>query len=103
MNWLVLVIAGLFEVVWALGLKYSQGFSRLVPSLVTLGAMVISIWLLSLSLKSIPLGTAYAVWTGIGIVGTVIFGIIWFAEPVTVLRLVFIMMVLGGIIGLKCC
>lgn len=101
MAWLYLLIAGVFEVVWAIGLKYTEGFSRLVPSLLTVAAMVVSLVFLSLALKTLPVGTAYAVWTGIGAVGTVIVGIILFAEPATVLRLGSVALILAGIAGLK--
>lgn len=99
--WLLLVIAGLFEVVWALGLKYTQGFSRLGPTLLTIAAMAISFLLLAQSLRTIPVGTAYAVWTGIGAVGTVLCGILLFGEPVGFWRIVCILLVVGGIFGLK--
>jgi quaternary ammonium compound-resistance protein SugE len=101
MNWLFLLIAGLFEVCWAVGLKYSQGFTKLVPSLLTLFGMIASFYFLSLALKSLPLGTAYAIWTGIGTVGTVILGIVLFKEPIDPLRLIFIGLIVTGIIGLK--
>lgn len=101
MKWLLLVIAGLFEVCWAVGLKYSQGFTKLVPSIFTIVGMVASFYFLSLSLKNLPLGTAYAIWTGIGTVGTVILGIILFKEPVDLIRLVCIGFIIIGIAGLK--
>ncbi len=101
MAWVYLIIAGIFEVVWAIGLKYSNGFTKLVPSLITIGGMLISFYLLSLAIKTIPLGTAYAVWTGIGVLGTVVLGIILFGEPAGVLRIVFIVLILTGILGLK--
>lgn len=101
MAWFYLFIAGVFEVAWAIGLKYAEGFSRLVPSLLTVAAMVVSFAFLSLALKTLPVGTAYAVWTGIGAVGTVIVGIILFAEPATVLRLGSVALILAGIAGLK--
>jgi quaternary ammonium compound-resistance protein SugE len=99
--WLVLVVAGLLEVVWAIGLKYTAGFTRLVPSVVTLAAMVGSVVLLGLAMKSLPVGTAYAVWVGIGAVGTVILGIVLFGEPVNVVRLLSVAMIVAGIVGLK--
>jgi quaternary ammonium compound-resistance protein SugE len=99
--WLLLVAAGLFEVAWAVGLKYSGGFSRLLPSVFTIAAMVASLWLLSLALRTIPLGTGYAVWTGIGAVGTSILGIILFSEPATAARLGCIALIIAGILGLK--
>lgn len=101
MAWLYLIIAGIFEVVWAMGLKYSQGFAKLFPSLVTLGAMVVSFYLLALATKSLPIGTAYAVWTGIGAIGAVLLGMILFNEPVNILRIVFLCLILVGILGLK--
>ena len=101
MAWIYLTIAGLFEVGWAIGLKYTEGFSRILPSLWTLTAMVLSIVLLGLALKTLPVGTAYAVWTGIGAIGTVLLGIYLFGEPATVARLTCIGLILSGIIGLK--
>ncbi|HLN53195.1 MAG TPA: quaternary ammonium compound efflux SMR transporter SugE [Lentimicrobium sp.] len=101
MAWFILVIAGLFETIWAVALKYSEGFTKLWPSLITVVAMAISIWLLAVSLKSLPLGTAYAVWTGIGALGTVIYGITVFGDPKELLRIFFIIMILGGIVGLR--
>jgi quaternary ammonium compound-resistance protein SugE len=101
MTWLYLLFAGLFEVAWAIGLKYTEGFSRLVPSLLTVGAMILSLALLGLALKSLPVGTAYAVWTGIGAVGTAALGIYLFGEPATVARLACIGLIVAGIVGLK--
>jgi quaternary ammonium compound-resistance protein SugE len=101
MAWLVLVAAGVLEIGWAIGLKYTDGFSRLWPSVVTIGAMVVSMLLLGLAVRTLPVGTAYAVWTGIGTVGTVLLGMALFGEPATPLRLAFIAMIVGGIIGLK--
>lgn len=101
MAWTYLLIAGLFEVGWAIGLKYTDGFSRLWPSIGTILAMIISLAFLGLALKTLPVGTAYAVWTGIGAVGTVILGIVLFAEPATALRLGCVGLILSGIIGLK--
>jgi quaternary ammonium compound-resistance protein SugE len=101
MAWFYLFIAGVFEVAWAIGLKYTEGFSRLMPSILTVAAMLVSFVFLSLALKTLPVGTAYAVWTGIGAVGTVIVGIILFAEPATVVRLAFVGLILAGIAGLK--
>lgn len=101
MQWLFLVIAGFFEMGWAIGLKYSQGFTKLVPSVFTISGMVASFFFLSLALKSLPLGTAYAIWTGIGTVGTVILGIVLFKEPMGTMRLVCIGFIIIGIAGLK--
>ncbi len=101
MAWLILFLAGLAEVGWAVGLKYTHGFTRLGPTLGTIASMIISLWLLGLALKSLPLGTTYAVWTGIGTIGTAILGIILFGESAAVLRLVCIGLIVAGIIGLK--
>ena len=101
MAWTYLFFAGLFEVAWAIGLKYTAGFSRIVPSLLTIAAMAISLALLGLALKSLPVGTAYAIWTGIGAVGTAALGIYLFSEPATTMRLVCIGMIVAGIVGLK--
>ncbi|MFO1396204.1 MAG: quaternary ammonium compound efflux SMR transporter SugE [Burkholderiales bacterium] len=99
--WLVLVAAGVLEVVWAIGLKYADGFTRLAPSLVTLVAAAGSFWLLALAIKVLPVGTAYAAWTGIGAVGTAVLGMILFDEPATAARLACIAMIVAGIVGLK--
>lgn len=101
MTWIILIIAGLLEVTWAVGLKYTHGFTKLTPTLWTLTAMLGSIGMLGLALRTLPLGTAYAIWTGIGTVGTVIYGIIVLHEPASALRLACIAMIIGGIIGLK--
>lgn len=101
MAWTYLLIAGLLEVGWAIGLKYTDGFSRLWPSVGTILAMILSLAFLGLALKTLPVGTAYAVWTGIGAIGTVILGIVLFAEPATALRLGCVGLILGGIVGLK--
>ena len=101
MAWLVLVAAGLLEIGWAIGLKYTEGFTRLVPSVLTLAAMAGSIILLGLALKSLPIGTAYAVWTGIGAVGTALLGIALLGEPATAARLASIGLIVAGIVGLK--
>lgn len=101
MAWLYLAAAGLMEVGWAIGLKYTQGFSRLWPSVMTVGAMAVSFWLLALALKTLPIGTAYAVWTGIGAVGTAIIGMWWLGEPVSALRIMGIGLIVGGIVVLK--
>ena len=101
MAWIYLTVAGLLEIGWAIGLKYTDGFTRLLPSLWTVTSMILSIVLLGLALKTLPVGTAYAVWTGIGAVGTAALGIYLFAEPATVARLLCIGLILSGIIGLK--
>jgi quaternary ammonium compound-resistance protein SugE len=101
MAWFMLFIAGLMEIGWAIGLKYTEGFTRLVPSVLTLAAMFISIVLLGLALKTLPVGTAYAVWTGIGAVGTAILGIVLLGDPATVARLASIGLIVAGIVGLK--
>jgi quaternary ammonium compound-resistance protein SugE len=101
MAWTMLFVAGLMEIGWAIGLKYTEGFSRLVPSVLTLICMAGSIILLGLAVKTLPIGTAYAVWTGIGAVGTAILGIILLGDPATALRLVCIGLIVAGIIGLK--
>jgi len=101
MAWTVLILAGLLEIGWAVGLKYTDGFTRLLPSALTIVAMAGSMWLLALALRTIPIGTAYAVWTGIGAVGTAALGIMLFAEPATAVRLMSIGLILAGIVGLK--
>jgi quaternary ammonium compound-resistance protein SugE len=101
MAWTYLFFAGLFEVGWAIGLKYTHGFTRLVPTVLTVASMVVSLGLLGLALKSLPLGTAYAIWTGIGTIGTATLGIILFGEPATALRLACIGLIAAGIVGLK--
>jgi len=101
MYWMILVVAGFFEIAWAVGLKYTEGFTRLVPSVLTAGAMLVSIVLLAFATKQLPLGTAYAVWTGIGAVGAVIFGIVLFGESAQPLRLVCVGLIVLGIVGLK--
>ena len=101
MAWLILFVAGLFEIGWAIGLKYTDGFSRLMPSVLTGGAMVVSVVLLSIALKTLPVGTGYAVWTGIGAVGTAILGIILFSESTDLMRLASIGLIVARIIGLK--
>lgn len=101
MKWIFLLLAGLLEIAWAVGLKYSEGFSRLLPSAVTVICMIASFYFLSLALKELPLGAAYAVWTGIGTLGTVILGIAFFGEPCTALRLLCIFCITAGIAGLK--
>lgn len=101
MAWIVLVIAGLFEVGWAIGLKYTEGFTRLWPTVGTVLAMVISLGMLGIAMKSLPVGTAYAVWVGVGAVGTVALGIVLLGEPVNAARLISVALILAGIIGLK--
>ena len=101
MAWTYLFLAGLFEIGWAIGLKYTEGFSRPVPSILTALSMVISVVLLGIAMRSLPLGTSYAIWTGIGTVGTVILGIFLFAEPATAVRLGCIALIVAGIAGLK--
>jgi len=101
MAWVYLVLAGLFEVTWAIGLKYAEGFTRLVPSIVTIVGMIISVVLLGLALRDMPVGTGYAIWTGIGTVGAAILGMILFNEPATALRLGCIALIVAGIVGLK--
>ena len=99
--WIVLVIAGCFEVAWAIGLKYTEGFTRPGPSVATLAAMAASVVLLGWAMRTLPVGTAYAVWTGIGAIGTVILGIVLFQEPATFARLACVGLILAGILGLK--
>ena len=101
MAWFLLVLAGLFEVCWAVGLKYTDGFTRPWPTVLTAASMIVSLVLLGLALRSIPLGTGYAIWTGIGTIGTVIFGIVYFAEPATAARIFCVLLILSGIVGLK--
>jgi quaternary ammonium compound-resistance protein SugE len=101
MTWLILILAGLLEVGWAVGLKYTAGFTKLLPTVLTLAAMAGSVGMLGLALRTLPLGTAYAIWTGIGTVGTVIFGIIVLDEPASIARVTCIAMIVGGIVGLK--
>ncbi|NLC61657.1 MAG: quaternary ammonium compound efflux SMR transporter SugE [Gammaproteobacteria bacterium] len=101
MSWTILFLTGLFEVAWAVGLKYTEGFTRLWPSVGTLAAMALSFYLLAAAMRSLPLGTAYAVWVGIGAIGTAILGIVLFNEPASAGRLVSLGLILAGIIGLK--
>lgn len=101
MNWGILVLAGLFEIGWAIGLKYTEGFTRLWPTVGTVIAMVISLGLLGVAMKSLPVGTAYAVWVGVGAVGTALLGIVLFGEPANAGRLLSLGLILAGIIGLK--
>lgn len=99
--WIILLVAALFEIGWAVGLKYTNGFTRLWPSSATLAMMAISLYLLALAARALPIGTAYAVWTGIGAVGTATFGMLWFGEPATAARIGCMLMVIAGIVGLK--
>lgn len=101
MSWTLLLLAGLFEVAWAIGLKYTQGFTRPLPTLLTLAAMAVSVLLLAQAVRHLPLGTAYAVWTGIGAVGTVLLGIVLFHEPASATRLLCVGLIIAGIMGLK--
>ena len=101
MSWFILVIAGLLEVVWAIGLKYPHGFTRITPSIITVVAMLISVVLLSWAMKTLPVGTAYAVWTGIGAVGAAIAGIVLLGESASLARIVSLCLIVAGIIGLK--
>jgi len=101
MAWVVLFIAGLLEIGWAVGLKYTEGLTRLWPSVATAVAVVGSMGLLAVAVRTLPLGTAYAIWTGIGTVGTAVLGILLFGEPATVIRLAFITLIVAGIVGLK--
>ncbi|WP_460822800.1 quaternary ammonium compound efflux SMR transporter SugE [Lysobacter olei] len=101
MAWILLIVAGLFEVGWAIGLKYTEGFTRLWPSLGTAAAMLVSLGLLGLAMKSLPVGTAYAVWVGVGAVGTVILGVLLFNEPMGALRLASVVLIVAGLVGLK--
>lgn len=101
LSWIVLVVAGLFEVGWAIGLKYTEGFTRLWPSIGTGAAMIVSIGLLGFAMKALPVGTAYAVWVGVGAVGTVILGIVLLGEPANAARLVSVGFIIAGIVGLK--
>jgi quaternary ammonium compound-resistance protein SugE len=101
MNWLILLLAGLLEVVWAIGLRYTDGFTRPLPTLLTLAAMAGSFYLLSIALRALPLGSAYAVWVGIGAVGAAIAGVFLFQEPVSTLKLVSLLLVVVGVLGLR--
>ena len=101
MAWIILCVAGLFEVVWAVGLKYTEGFTRLTPSLITAAAMAISVALLGFAMRTLPVGTAYAIWTGIGTIGAVTLGIFLFGESASLPRLICIGLIISGIVGLK--
>jgi quaternary ammonium compound-resistance protein SugE len=101
MAWMILVVAGILEVGWAVGLKYTEGFTRLGPSIATILAMVLSLALLGIAVRTLPLGTAYAVWTGIGTVGTVLVGILLLGEPASFTRMLCVFLIIAGIVGLK--
>jgi quaternary ammonium compound-resistance protein SugE len=101
MNWIILIVAGLFEVGWAIGLKYTEGFTRLWPTLWTIMAMIISLGLLGIAMKGLPVGTAYSIWVGVGAVGTVILGIVLLGESASVPRMISVVLIIAGIIGLK--
>jgi quaternary ammonium compound-resistance protein SugE len=101
MAWVILALAGLFETGWAIGLKYSAGFTRLWPTVWTAAAMVVSLWLLGVAMKDLPVGTAYSVWVGVGAVGTVILGIVLFGEPADPARLISVGLIIAGIVGLR--
>ena len=101
MAWIILVVAGLFEIGWVIGLKYTEGFTRLWPTIWTVLAMIVSLWLLGIAMKSLPVGTAYSIWVGVGAVGTVILGIVLLGEPLNSARLVSVALIIAGIIGLK--
>lgn len=101
MAWLIVIVAGLFEVGWAIGLKYTDGFTRLWPTVATLVAMIVSVWLLSIGMRTLPVGTAYSVWVGVGAIGTVVLGIVLFGEPASVARLASVGLIVAGIVGLK--
>ena len=101
MAWIILIIAGLFEVAWAIGLKYTEGFTRLWPTVWTVLAMMASPWLLGMAMKTLPVGTAYAIWVGVGAVGTVVLGIVLLGEPANALRLISVGLIVAGLVGLK--
>lgn len=101
MEWIILVVAGCLECVWAVGLKYTEGFSRPLPSIVTAVAAICSFWLLAVAMKSIPAGSAYAVWTGIGVVGVAVAGVVLFEKSCDLVRLFCILLIVSGVIGLK--
>lgn len=101
MAWIYLLGAGIFEMVWVVAMKYAEGFTKIVPSVIMIIGVIFSVGLLGLAVKTIPLGTGYAIWTGIGAVGAVTYGMIFFGEPVTVLRLTFVAMIIVGLVGLK--
>ena len=101
MAWTILFVAGLCEVAWAIGLKYTDGFTKPLPTVLTVGAMILSVWLLAIAMRTLPVGTAYSVWVGIGAVGTVILGIILFGEATNALRIGSMVLIVAGIVGLK--
>lgn len=101
MAWIILFLAGLFEIVWAVGIKYTAGFTRPIPSVITVLGMIISVWLLAIAMKTLPLGTAYAVWVGIGTVGAFIAGIVLFQEVLSPMRMISVMLIVAGLVGLK--
>jgi len=101
MAWIILILAGLFETGWAIGLKYTEGFTRLWPTVWTVVAMIISLWLLGIAMKTLPVGTAYTIWVGVGAVGTVILGIVLLEEPAHAARLLSVALIIAGLIGLK--
>jgi len=101
MAWFILIVAAAFEIAWAVGLKYTEGFTRLWPTLGTVAAMIASLWLLGVAVRTLPLGTAYAIWTGIGTVGTALLGMALFSESTDVIRLACIALIVAGIVGLK--
>lgn len=101
MAWLLLIVAGLFEVGWAIGLKYTEGFTRPLPTVLTVAAMVVSVYLLGIAVRTLPIGTGYAVWTGVGAAGTALLGIVLFSEPATLARIGSVALIIAGIVGLK--
>ena len=101
MAWVLLFLAGVLEIVWAIGLKHTEGFSKLWPSVITIVAMIASFWLLARAIETIPIGTGYAMWTGIGAAGTAILGMVWYGEPATAARLACLLAIVLGIVGLK--
>ncbi len=101
MNWVILIVAGVFETGWAIGLKYTEGFTRLWPTVWTVLSMIVSLWLLGIAVKSLPIGTAYGVWVGVGAVGTLILGIVLLGEPVNLPRMLSAALIIAGIVGLK--
>jgi quaternary ammonium compound-resistance protein SugE len=101
MNWVILIVAGVFETGWAIGLKYTEGFTRLWPTVWTVLSMIVSLWLLGIAVKSLPIGTAYGVWVGVGAVGTLVLGIVLLGEPVNLARMLSAGLIIAGIVGLK--